>query len=66
VGREALHDMAIFDQVYAGYLEFVPNSRDVRALRIFNTSEEIRHALEIWERVFADSIDAASYLEKWL
>jgi hypothetical protein len=65
LGGDLLHDMGLWDDKYAAYMDLVPGSKEMRGSRLYRDEGEIRRALNIRERVLQESEDAASFFARF-
>ncbi|HVL87911.1 MAG TPA: hypothetical protein VM681_07925 [Candidatus Thermoplasmatota archaeon] len=61
---DLLHDMGIYDDKYAVYVDLIPGSRKTRGARFYRDEAEVRKAKQIRDRIVRESEPALEVLDR--
>lgn len=61
---DLLHDMGIYDDKYAVYVDHIPGSKKLRGARFYRDDAALRQARNIRDRILRESEDALVILER--
>lgn len=61
---DLLHDMGLYDEKYAVYVDLIPGSKKTRGARFYRDEAEVRKAENIRDRILRESEDALEVLAR--